>query len=51
MWKGKVIGYDDAEGINVRYEACEEGVVRHDPTAHDEAPQAEEIPVGQGRDE
>ena len=25
MWKGKVIGYDDAEGINVRYEACEEG--------------------------
>ena len=31
--------------VRQAHEACEEGVVRHGPTAHDEAPQAEEIPV------
>ena len=36
--------------VRQAHKACEEGIFRHGPTAHDEAPQAEEIPVANGVD-
>ena len=37
--------------VRQAHETCEKGVVRHGPTAHNEAPQAQDVPVRQGRDE